>query len=151
MQHQVEREISAGGVVFRCRSNGPEYLLILDRYGNWGFPKGHVESGEQPAQAARREIREETGLEHLILRGELDTIDWFFQDQGRRIHKFCHLFLFESPDGVPTPLRDEGIGECGWFSSEDALARISYENARGAFSRGRERARSWCPEPPAPS
>jgi len=40
-------ETSAGGVVFRMDAGQPLYLLIRDSYKNWGFPKGHVESGEQ--------------------------------------------------------------------------------------------------------
>jgi 8-oxo-dGTP pyrophosphatase MutT (NUDIX family) len=72
---KTRRETSAGGVVVRCGTDGPRVLLIHDRHGNWGFPKGHVESGEDPADAARREIAEEAGLTGLVLHAPLGTID----------------------------------------------------------------------------
>ena len=60
---RAERETSAGGVVFRRDAEGSaRYLLIRDSYRNWGFPKGHLEPAEPPADAARREVAEETGL-----------------------------------------------------------------------------------------
>ena len=40
------RESSAGGVVFRVAEGRALFLLICDSYGNWGFPKGHLERGE---------------------------------------------------------------------------------------------------------
>jgi 8-oxo-dGTP pyrophosphatase MutT (NUDIX family) len=53
-------ETSAGGVVVRRDGSHALYLLIRDSYGNWGFPKGHVESGERPEDAAVREVQEFT-------------------------------------------------------------------------------------------
>src|SRR2546426_12793651 len=48
-------------------------LLIKDSYDNWGFPKGHLDDGESPAEAALRETAEETGLARLVLRSEEHT------------------------------------------------------------------------------
>src|SRR6185312_5043727 len=65
--HKPRNETSAGGVVFRTEGTERLYLLIRDSYQNWGFPKGHLEHGEQPEAAALREVREETGLSALEL------------------------------------------------------------------------------------
>ncbi len=133
-QTQARREISAGGVVFRRAPDGaPHYLLIRDSYENWGFPKGHVEGAEPPAEAARREVKEETGLADLEPRGALDVIDWYFRFRGRTIHKYCHFFLFESRDGEPVPQLEEGITACVWKPITDAVATISYDNARSVL------------------
>jgi 8-oxo-dGTP pyrophosphatase MutT (NUDIX family) len=51
-------ETSAGGVVFRVVDGRPLYLIIRDSYRNWGFPKGHLETGERPEDAALREVAE---------------------------------------------------------------------------------------------
>lgn len=123
-------EVSAGGVLFRRVEPGYHVLLIRDSYRNWGFPKGHIEPGEDAAAAAIREVREETGLTDLILHGPIQDIDWFFRFRGRLIHKTCHFFLFESPAGTATPQRDEGISEVRWQPLDDALRTVSYGNAR---------------------
>lgn len=139
----AQRETSAGGVVFRRGADGPVcYLLIKDSYRNWGFPKGHLEAGEPPAEAARREVGEETGLDELIIHGPIKVIDWYFRFRGQTIHKYCHFFLLESKRGDPVPQREEGISDCAWHPLEDALATVSYDNARGVLRRAAEMVRA---------
>ena len=58
------RRLSAGVVVVRDTEDGPRYLL-LRAYRHWDFPKGMVETGEEPLAAARREVAEETGIDSL--------------------------------------------------------------------------------------
>lgn len=149
---KAQRETSAGGVVFRREDAGgaTRYLLIRDSYKNWGFPKGHLKSGEPPADAARREVEEETGLTDLVLHGPIRVIDWYFRFKGKTIHKYCHFFLFESRSGEPTPQLEEGISACTWHAIDDAVSTISYDNARGVLRRGAEmvRALQEVPEPP---
>jgi len=138
-----DREVSAGGIVFRRQEAGiVTFLLIKDSYGNWGFPKGHLEDGESPADAAQRETAEETGLGDLQLRGPIRIIDWHFRFRGRFIHKFCHFFLFESPSDEPVPQHAEGITACRWCTLEDALEELSYDNARGVLRRAGDMART---------
>lgn len=60
-----ESHRAAGVVVFREDGRGREYLLLRSsqtRTPMWEFPKGGVEAGESEAQAAERELNEETGL-----------------------------------------------------------------------------------------
>ena len=123
-------ETSAGGVIFRRTETGPRVLVIRDSYRNWGFPKGHLEPGEDAAAAAVREIAEETGLTDLVLHGPIRAIDWFFRFRGHVIHKTCHFFLFESLSGEAQPQRDEGISDCRWLSADEAMRAVSYANAR---------------------
>jgi 8-oxo-dGTP pyrophosphatase MutT (NUDIX family) len=140
---RAELEVSAGGIVFRREPEMPaRYLLIRDSYRNWGFPKGHLEDAELPADTARRETVEETGLDQLLLHGPIRVIDWHFRFRGRRIHKYCHFFLFESPDGEACPQTDEGITACRWLSLDEALAELSYDNARGVLKRAGEMVRT---------
>ena len=142
-KRKPEREVSAGGIVFRRDGAGhPRFLLIKDSYGNWGFPKGHLEENESPAAAALRETEEETGLRGLRLHGPIRIIDWHFRFRGRFIHKYCHFFLFESSDGEPVPQTDEGITACHWCPFEEALNELSYENARGVLRRAGDMART---------
>lgn len=139
---RVRQERSAGGVVVRrdAETQVPLFLLICDSYENWGFPKGHVEAGERPVAAARREVEEETGLRGVEVRAPIDTIDWYFRFRGRLIHKVCDFYLMELEPGAPAdtvPQRAEGITACVWATFGDAAKRISYENARRVLTRAR--------------
>ena len=67
----MPREKSAGAIIFR-RDDGNIYYLLLNymptekgKRGQWGFAKGHVETGETEEETAKREIFEETGLREL--------------------------------------------------------------------------------------
>ena len=143
VKKRAEREVSAGGIVFRRDPDGTaRFLLIKDSYQHWGFPKGHLEDGESPVVAALRETREETGLEHLVVQGPIRIIDWHFRFRGRYIHKFCHFFLFESPGGECVPQVAEGITAVRWEPVDKALEVLSYDNARGVLRRGAEMART---------
>lgn len=116
--------------MYRMIGDDPFFLLIRDSYQNWGFPKGHIEREEQAAAAALREVMEETGLHDVALDGPIDTIDWFFRFKGRPVHKVCHFFLMRTDSEQTTPQLAEGITECQWLSYEDAVAALSYANAR---------------------
>lgn len=150
-------ELSAGGVILR-RGEGSavEVLLIEDSYGNWGFPKGHVEAGETSEDAARRECTEETGLASLRTIAPIGTTDWYFRSGVGLVHKFCDYFLLEAPAGSEArPQRGEGIKACSWMDPDDALTRVTYANARTilhsglAIERGRtrEKGRGSPPQP----
>ncbi|MDH3495474.1 MAG: NUDIX hydrolase [Gemmatimonadota bacterium] len=137
-RQRARRETSAGGVVVRRLDGAVRYLLIHDGHRNWGFPKGHVDAGESPADAARREVGEETGLGELVLHEPLGCIDWYFRHRGRVIHKYCHFFLFTSPGGDPTPQADEGIVACVWLDFEAATRRLSHANSRRILAAARD-------------
>lgn len=142
-KRRPDLEVSAGGIVFRrLPDHAPQFLLIKDSYDNWGFPKGHLEDGESPAEAALRETEEETGLSDLVLQGPIRVIDWHFRFRGRHIHKYCHFFLFQSMSGDPNPQLDEGITACEWHPLDSALDTLSYDNARGVLKRAGEMVRT---------
>jgi ADP-ribose pyrophosphatase YjhB (NUDIX family) len=142
-KRRPDLEVSAGGIVFRRSTDGvARFLLIRDSYDNWGFPKGHLEEGETPSDAALRETTEETGLSDLTVQGPIRIIDWHFRFRGRHIHKYCHFFLLESRDGDAIPQADEGITACRWCVLEEALETLSYDNARGVLKRAGDMVRT---------
>ncbi len=134
---KVREEVSAGGIVFRRDGARTFFLLIRDPYRNWGFPKGHLEDGEEPASAALREVAEETGLDGLELRAAVETIDWTFRFRGRKIHKVCHFFLMETAQRRTVPQQAEGITACRWASYEQATKMIAYDNARAVLDQAK--------------
>ena len=135
---RAQQETSAGGVVFRLDGGMPLFLLIRDSYQNWGFPKGHLESGEGAEAAALREVREETGIDDVTVRGNIETIDWYFRFRGQLIHKVCHFFLMETAQADTSPQKTEGITACQWVGFDVASSSISYANARLVLRRAHE-------------
>ena len=124
--------------MYRLHEGGALFLLIRDSYQNWGFPKGHLESGERAEDAALREVREETGIGDLALRGRIETIDWYFRFRGQLIHKVCHFYLMETSQATTNPQHAEGITACRWVAYDDARSAISYANARKVLGRAYE-------------
>jgi len=85
---------AAGAVVARPTAAGWRYL-VLRAFRNWDFPKGVVEPGETPLQAALREVREETSLGALELRwGEA-----FRETEPYAGGKVARYYLVSSPGG----------------------------------------------------
>ncbi len=100
---QAPRKRSAGVVVVRFVDGEPRYLL-LRAYRYWDFPKGEIEPGETPLQAARREVREETGLTDLRFRWGEDFRETPPYGKG----KVARYYLAESPSGeVTLPVHPE--------------------------------------------
>ena len=144
MARTARHETSAGGVVFRCTDRGPEFLLILDSHGNWGFPKGHVEQGEASEEAARREVAEETGIAGLDLVQPLGVLQWWFHWRGDRVHKRCHFYLFQAREARATPQGDEGIVECQWCPPAVAAETLTHRNTRALLRRALPAASDHC-------
>ena len=96
----------------------------------WGLPKGGIEEGETPAQAAVREVAEETGITAIVDQ-ELGSIDYAFysRESGGRIHKTVHYFLMRAVGG-DTSQHDEEVREARWVRLHDALQMMTYPNER---------------------
>ena len=112
--------LSAGVVIVR-RFGGEYRYLLLRAYHYWDFPKGLVEPGEAALTAARREVKEETGLTRLDFRwGEI-----YQETEPYRGNKIARYYLAESPAGeVRLPVSPE-LGrpehdEFRWLACADA-------------------------------
>jgi ADP-ribose pyrophosphatase YjhB (NUDIX family) len=127
---QAREATSAGGVVVRQRDRLEVCLINPAGRRVWGLPKGGVEPGESPEQAALREITEETGMSGVV-EGELGSIDyWFYaRDRGGRIHKTVHYFLVRATGGT-TDAHDHEVREARWVDIGEALRLMTYPNER---------------------
>jgi len=122
---------SAGGVVLRRRQGGLEAALMLSHHGAWVLPKGRIEPGEEPEQAARREVAEEVGLTGLALRGALGETEHEFAGEGVRYHKRVAWFLYEAgAEDEVRPAPEHGSLDCGWLPVARALELLSHEQHR---------------------
>jgi 8-oxo-dGTP pyrophosphatase MutT (NUDIX family) len=127
-------EVSAGGLVID--STGTKGLLIGRRDLKdetrekllWSLPKGHLEEGETPQQAAIREVAEETGILSEIHR-ELGVIDFWFMASGKRIHKTVHHFLFKEVGGKLAPQVTE-VDDVKWFPLDEIISLLAYPDEK---------------------
>ncbi|MFD1953371.1 NUDIX hydrolase [Paenibacillus thailandensis] len=117
------KEISAGGVVYRYTDNGDlQIQLIQDRYGKVSLPKGKMEEGETVEQTALREIKEETGMDGVIVK-PIDQIKYQYQHESKgTVNKEVHYYLVEAVGGT-LQAQVEEIRGVDWFEPHEAWRR----------------------------
>lgn len=108
---------TAGGVV---TNTAGEIIVVQNRRGWWSLPKGGIEAGETPLTAARREIREETGVTDLTLIKELGTYE-----RTTKKRKSITIFLFSSPTITLKP-EDKKHPVARWVSIDEAVSLLSH-------------------------
>jgi 8-oxo-dGTP pyrophosphatase MutT (NUDIX family) len=135
-------EFSAGGVVVRDRDVIVIVPVRRDARGNrvLALPKGHADGDETPAQAAAREVREETGVSAELV-DKLGDTEYSYERRGRRIAKKVSFFLFEYRSGELEDHDDE-IEEAFWMALEEAARALSFEGERRMVLRALSRLRS---------
>ena len=122
------REFSAGGVVVRRMRGRPFVAVVRVRDEILALPKGHPDEGESSIDAARREVREETGLETEPLTKLGDIRYWYVRD-GERVMKIVSFFLFRYLGGSVEDHDDE-VEEALWIPLEEAPERLAYKGER---------------------
>jgi 8-oxo-dGTP pyrophosphatase MutT (NUDIX family) len=121
----------AGGIVSRLagREGGDRrYLLVRSsrNASHWVLPKGHIDVGESPEEAARREVREEAGVAAEIV-GPAGVDVFTLDDQEIRTVYFAMRF----EDSCPA----EEDREVCWLGYSDACEKVSFEGARKLIER----------------
>lgn len=106
----------AGGVLFNPQG---QVLLIRDRQGYWCFPKGHLDPGESPEQAALREVEEETGIKGVI-KERLSTTRY---RNNKGIDREIHWFLMEGQGEIRL---EKGLSGAGFFDPAEAEALLAF-------------------------
>jgi 8-oxo-dGTP pyrophosphatase MutT (NUDIX family) len=131
----TKREFSAGGVLVR-RLDGAWHLGAIRPAGKpeglWALPKGGLDPGESPEQAALREVAEETGAHGRSL-GKLGDVRYVYTWKGKRIFKIVSFFLVRYEGGrlgdVPEAFRHE-VAEARWLPLDDAPRLLAYGGER---------------------
>ena len=116
---------AAGGAVLNA--NGE--LLMIHLREHWDLPKGHIEAGESSAEAALREVEEETGVCGEIVDPRPIMTTWHAYDiYGEWELKSTDWWVMRSVGGKLQPQHDEGIKEVVWCSPEqlDEYLKSSY-------------------------
>lgn len=131
---ETHDQLSAGGVAYRGSEDGAVEIAIIltapER--RWQLPKGMVDPSETPEQAARREIREEAGIETELI-DQLDVTEyWFTANHGgvrRRIHKHVRWYLMKYVSGDVAD-HDHEVAEARWVGVDEALDLLVFKNER---------------------
>jgi 8-oxo-dGTP pyrophosphatase MutT (NUDIX family) len=132
-------EFSAGGVVVR----GRDVIVIVpvrrDAQGRrvLGLPKGHPDGEETEAQAAAREVQEETGVQAELIE-KLGDVRYSYERGGRRVGKQVSFFLFRYLSGDLGD-HDHEIEEARWMPLEEARRALSYDTERMMVARALSR------------
>ena len=92
------------------------------------LPKGHIDDGESAVDAARREVREETGLVAEPVE-KLGEVRYWYQRGGQRIFKIVPFFLFSYRSGRLAD-HDHEVESAEWVPLEDAPRLLSYRGER---------------------
>jgi 8-oxo-dGTP pyrophosphatase MutT (NUDIX family) len=125
-----ESEFSAGGVVVR---GGRCIVIVPTRRAADGskvlaLPKGHPDGAESAADAALREVREETGVDATLVE-ELGVIRYWYMRGGRRIAKVVSFYLLDYVSGELGD-HDHEVEHAEWMALEDAARRLTYKGER---------------------
>ncbi|TLX69031.1 MAG: NUDIX domain-containing protein [Thaumarchaeota archaeon] len=127
------------GAVIRYKSpvssKEPEFLILKNRRGSWGFPQGHKEHGESELETLKREVREETGIQFLEIMSFIGTIRYSYMKlNGIRSHKEVKFYF------ATTPIRDIVISyehaSYRWVSFLSGLNFLAHRQLKSILIKG---------------
>jgi 8-oxo-dGTP pyrophosphatase MutT (NUDIX family) len=133
-------QISAGGVAFRWEGAEPEVAIVQVKPKlRWQLPKGIVDEGESPQEAAVREVREEAGVDAGIIK-LIETIEYWYRSvkYGKpvRFHKFVHFYLMQYKSGDVAD-HDHEVEEARWVTMDEALEMLDFKSERDVVEKAR--------------
>lgn len=141
---EVVREPTSGGMVFRRnkKNNEIEILLIQDAKDRWTIPKGHIEEGESAKETAEREIREETGLQEMKVMNWLGKINFRYRRATSLVLMTTEIFLVHAQGDTDNLKPEDWMNGIAWFSANEALDKIEYEDIGKIILLGLKKIRS---------
>lgn len=126
---EIIREMTSGGIVFRHGKKGQvEILLVQDPKDRWTIPKGHIEKGETARETAEREITEETGLQEMDILDWLGKIHFRYRRQQSLVLMTTQIYLVRAKGDTNSIKKEDFMNSIGWFSSNESLDMIEYED-----------------------
>ena len=131
----MDKEISCGAVPYRKTDKGIEYLVVIDRNNNYGFPKGHQEKGETYKETAAREIKEEVGLD-LVIENDF-CCRYEYPIKKNTVIKEVRYFLADFAGQKPY-INDGEIKEILIKNYEEAMKLLNFAQSRELLKKAQE-------------
>lgn len=121
---------SAGGVVI----NPKKEILVINQKGiSWSLPKGHINESEDELSAAKREIKEESGIAELELIKDLGSYQRISLDDKSEV-KTIYMFLFKTNQIELKPIDSENP-EAKWVDKEEVASLLTHPKDKEFFLR----------------
>ena len=116
----------------------PEFLLLRNRRGYWGFPQGHKEEGETEIQTLFREVYEETGINTLNILSFIGRIRYsFFKGEGIKSRKEVSFYY------ATTNIRDITLSnehdDFIWTTFSESLTYLNRKQLKSIMIEGHEK------------
>lgn len=107
---------AAGGLV----KNSDKEILFIHRLGKWDLPKGKLEKGENPQEAAVREVEEECGISNLKLEAEVEpTYHMYFHKEKWVLKKTYWFNMYYAGKEKLIPQLEEAIEKAEWVKQSN--------------------------------
>ena len=129
-------EYSAGSIIYRLEKEKIEFLLVQSMLNHtWGFPKGHLEAGENEKQAAQREVYEEVGLKPIYDFNFSESITYkIARDRLKTVTFF--LSKFDSRQDIK--LQESEISAFKWATLKAASSCLHYEELNALLEKAQD-------------
>ena len=129
----MKHEHSAGAVLYTMRHGVPYFVLVMEKSGYYGFPKGHLEGEETEEQAALREIFEETNINAELITDFKVTDEYMKAKRTKKqVTYFAAVFSDQEPKNASGEVRgvyllpyDKAMDKLSFESSKDILRLFS--------------------------
>ncbi|MBI2105434.1 NUDIX domain-containing protein [Candidatus Woesearchaeota archaeon] len=130
----MPKEISAGMIVYNPKM---KKFLVLEYESHWGFVKGHIEDNEREEETARRELKEETGIEEFNFASNFkEKIDYFYKKENKTVYKEVIFFL------ILTKTEDVKLSNehksYKWADFKEAHKLVKFKNTREVLKKAEE-------------
>ena len=123
---ELKKEKSCGCIIIKNN----KVLLVYEKNMNfWGFPKGHMEKGENEIETALREVKEEVGLDVEIDNEKRYVLNYNVRTE---IDKTTVLYV-ASPNNEKIVMQESEIEDAKWCDFEEALNTLTFDNSREMF------------------
>lgn len=125
----MKHEKACGTIVI----NDNKVLVIQQKQGFWGFPKGHMEQGKNEIETAIRETKEETNLDVIIEDKTRFCLTYFIEDKN--IHKEVVYFVAKVDGKVDIKPQIEEVNSIAWIDIAKVEDILTFDNLKELWER----------------